>query len=117
MTKKKTEKRKKEDMELVERIWKEGHRTGSICFIALDHIVRTDLDGFVSQPTDGILYDLGLLAENTHILATSEQIDVIEFIDKLAYAEVISHISNRMKSLEKENSELKEEIKKLKGEK
>ena len=103
-------------MELVERIWKKSHRTGSVFFIALDHIVRTDIEGFVAQPTNGILYDLGLLLENTHILATSESIKLDEFIDKLAYAEIIEYISNRMKSLEKENSELKEEIKKFKAE-
>lgn len=86
----------------VEHVWKNYHRTGKICFLAMDHYVAADLDEFISQPTDGILYDLGILPENTHILARGGDMNFDYFTEKIACAEVIEYLANKVKKLESE---------------
>ena len=78
----------------VEHVWKN--------FLAMDHYVAADLDEFISQPTDGILYDLGILPENTHILARGGDMNFDYFTEKIACAEVIEYLANKVKMLESE---------------
>jgi len=33
-------------------------KEGKVCIMTIDGLMEADLDGFISQPTEGILYDL-----------------------------------------------------------
>ena len=98
----------------VKDVWENYHRTGKICFLAMDHYVAADLDDFTEQPTDGILYDLGILPENTHILAKDGDMNFDYFTEKLACAEVIEYLANKVKLLQLELADLKISIAKVK---
>ena len=101
MSKKRKENVIKNNQEDVEKIWNDYFEPNNIIFIAGDHVVTAEISSFVSQPADGILYDLGLLPENSHTLAKSDIIDMAEYIDKMSYAKIIKYLKNRVDELEK----------------
>lgn len=98
MTKKNKYNNNKED---VERIWNDYFEPNNIIFIAMDRVVTSELSMMASQSADGILYDLGLLPENTHALAEGNSISMDEYISKMAYAKMIKYLKTRIEELEK----------------
>jgi hypothetical protein len=85
----------------VERIWNDYFEPNNIIFIAMDRVVTSELSMIASQSSDGILYDLGLLPENTHAMAESNLISMDEYISKMAYAKMIKYLKIRIEELEK----------------
>ena len=71
-------------LELVENVVKQG----GIFFMACDGIHTMNMDDFISQPADGILYDLNRDEATTKILAKDGTIGM-RWINDLAVAYVI----------------------------
>ena len=107
---KKTKKLSEKELQQIEDVYKNYCRTGSVCWIALDHFIACDLKEFVEQETAGLLYDLGLLPENSYILAKAGELSFDEFVERIACSEVIRHLSEELKKARNEIEGLKNKI-------
>ena len=89
----------------VERIWNDYFEPNNIIFIAMDRVVTSELPMIASQSADGILYDLGLLPENTHALAEGNVISMDEYI-KSTYTNELMEKKKKIISEEINNENL-----------
>lgn len=105
----KVKKPSKKILQQIEDVYEKYHGTGTVCWIALDHFVASDLKEFAEQPADSLIYDLGLLPENTHILAKNGDIDFDDYVEKIAYSEVIKYLSLQLQNAREEIDKLKKE--------
>ncbi len=83
---KKAKKLSEKAIQQIEDVYKNYCRTGSICWIALEHFVASNLKEFAEQETAGLLYDLAPLPENSYILAKASKLSFDKFVDKIAYS-------------------------------
>lgn len=68
---------------------REKQQEGKVCFMTCEGLMTCDLKDFVSQPAEGILYDLNRDRATTMALASE---DNLRWINDYAVAEVITEL-------------------------
>lgn len=98
------EKTNKEYLDIIDSAYNEN----KIVFMTVDGLMSVDIDEFIKQPVEGILYDLNRDGATIRTLAESSK--NIRWINDLAFSNVFKIVFNKYKAIEKENNELKAKL-------
>ena len=82
-------------------------KDGNIVFLTWDGFKASPLEDFITQPADGILYDLNRLEEVTTTLAEADKIDK-RWVNDYAVATIIRFLYKEMSALKAERDRLRE---------
>lgn len=81
----------------------EESNKGNVVFKTIEGICTAKLDDFISQPVEGILYDL-----NRDFGTILTQIDDIKWVNDYALSKVVMELSRRLEEANKKIAELEE---------
>jgi len=81
----------------------EREKNGVVCFITFEGVMGANLDEFIKQPAEGILYDLIRDKVTTLSLADKSEIMRIWWINDYAVAVVIEKLKSEIDRLSKAN--------------
>ena len=84
-------------------------KDGNIVFLTWDGFKASPLEDFITQPADGILYDLNRLEEVTTTLAEADKIDK-RWVNDYAVATIIRFLYKEMSALKAERDRLREAL-------
>lgn len=89
----------------------EKAKENKVCYMTIEGVAIQNLDSFIKQPIDGILYDLN--RDKSVILTHLRNENYMKWINDYAVAMTIEYLKNKVETLEKEISEMDETIKGL----
>ena len=85
-----------ETMNELKQVIKEQNALGNIVFADIDGLKTMPISDFISQPSDGILYDLNRNEATTYALASTED---IRWINDIAVAQTIRELKKQIEIL------------------